>query len=188
MIGDTLIEHALGGAVAACAGNRHPQQVPHGLYPCRDGEWISLAVATDAAWRELAAAMGLTQSAAFGTLAARQANEAELDRIVAAWTAPQDARELAAALQARGIAAAKCLNSVDLVADAHLQARGLYVDVTDGEGRTKATVGPSWKMTRPAAIRDAAPALGQHNAQVLGGILGLSGEEQHRLAAAGVVR
>jgi len=191
MIGDALLAHAMNGALPASAGNRHPEQAPHGVYPCRDSEWLSLAVPCEAAWRALAGAMEqplLAQHPSFSSLALRKANEVELDRIVAQWTASQDARELAASLQRRGIAAARSLSSVDLVSDSHLQARGLYVEVGDEQGNRKATVGPSWKMSRPAAIGDAAPRLGQHNAQVLGGILGLSAQEQQRLADAGVAR
>lgn len=191
MIGDSLLAHAMNGLVPQSAGNRHPEQAPHGVYPCRDGEWLSLAVPSESCWHALAEAMAQPQLArhpCFCGLAQRKANEAELDRRIAQWTAQHDARELAAGLQRRGIAAARSLSSVDLVSDAHLQARGLYREVRDEQGSGKATVGPSWKMSRPAAIADAAPRLGQHNAQVLGGILGLSAQEQQRLAAAGIAR
>jgi crotonobetainyl-CoA:carnitine CoA-transferase CaiB-like acyl-CoA transferase len=49
-------------------------------------------------------------------------------------------------------------------------------------------VGPAWKMSRAAAINDGAPRLGEHNGYVLGEILGLSAEEQQRLAEAGITR
>jgi crotonobetainyl-CoA:carnitine CoA-transferase CaiB-like acyl-CoA transferase len=181
----------MNGAMPESSGNHHPQQAPHGVYPCRDGEWLSLAVSSETAWQSLTEAMAMPQLAqhpAYSSLEQRKANEAELDRLIAQWTAHCDARVLAALLQTRGIAAAKSLSSVDLVSDTHLQSRGLYVEVSDDQGNSKATVGPSWKMSRPAAIRDAAPRLGQHNSQVLGGILGLSPQEQQRLAAAGIAR
>jgi crotonobetainyl-CoA:carnitine CoA-transferase CaiB-like acyl-CoA transferase len=178
MIGDELLAYAMNGVMPASAGNRHPGQAPHGVYPCRDGEWLALAVLSDSTWRSLAEVMNRPE------LAQRKPGAAELDRIVAGWTAQHDAGELAAALQKRGIAATRSLSSVDLVSDLHLQARGLYPELSDG----KPTVGPAWKMSRPAQVRDAAPRLGQHNAEVLGGILGLPAPEQQRLAAAGVVR
>jgi hypothetical protein len=43
-------------------------------------------------------------------------------------------------------------------------------------------------MSRGATITDAAPRLGEHNAYVFGEILGLSPEEQQRLATTGVAR
>jgi crotonobetainyl-CoA:carnitine CoA-transferase CaiB-like acyl-CoA transferase len=43
-------------------------------------------------------------------------------------------------------------------------------------------------MSRDAAIRDAAPRLGEHNGYVLGEILGLSVAEQQKLSDAGITR
>jgi crotonobetainyl-CoA:carnitine CoA-transferase CaiB-like acyl-CoA transferase len=60
--------------------------------------------------------------------------------------------------------------------------------VTVPDGHTKSFVGPSWKLTRGAAITDVAPRLGDHTAYVLGVILGLSADEQQKLAGAGITR
>lgn len=190
MIGDELIGHAMGQVLRA-DGNRHPDMAPHGVYPCRDGEWISLAAATDAAWAALAGAMeqpALATDARFADLPARKAHESELDALIGAWTARRDAAQATAWLQRHGIAAAKSQSSVDLVSDPHLWARGFYRELRQPDGSSKLTVGPSWKMTREAAIEDGAPHLGQHNAYVFGEILGLDAEEQSRLAATGVAR
>jgi crotonobetainyl-CoA:carnitine CoA-transferase CaiB-like acyl-CoA transferase len=91
-------------------------------------------------------------------------------------------------LQARGVAAAKSQSSMDLIADAHLWERGFFVEVKDSAGQSRPVVGPSWRMSRGAAITDAAPRLGEHNAYVLGDILGLSSTEQQKLAEAGITR
>ena len=91
-------------------------------------------------------------------------------------------------MQKRGIAAAKSQNSIDLTSDQHLWAREFYRTVTDGAGQTRPIGGPAWKMSPAAAITGAAPRLGEHNSYVLGEILGLSAEEQQRLAEAGITR
>jgi crotonobetainyl-CoA:carnitine CoA-transferase CaiB-like acyl-CoA transferase len=191
MIGDAMMAHALGGGAPQCDGNRHPGMAPHGVYPCLGGEWISIAAASEEAWHALAGAMGRPELAAhshFRSLSARKAHEAELDQLLSAWTAGQGARELAAALQQRGVAAAKSQNSMDLVADPQLWSRGFFRELRDSAGQTKLAAGPSWRMSREAAIVDAAPRLGQHNAQVLGDILGLTAEQQRELEEAGVTR
>lgn len=191
MIGDTVMESLLKGTVPLGRGNRHPDMAPHGVYPCREGEWISIAAAGDADWARLCEAMGqpgLAQDTRFRDLAARKAAEDELDRRLAAWTAGRDAAGLAAELQGRGLAAARSQSSVDLVADPHLWGNGFFREVHTSEGETRSIVGPSWKMTREAAIGAAAPRLGEHNAYVLGEILGLSPERQRELAEAGVAR
>jgi crotonobetainyl-CoA:carnitine CoA-transferase CaiB-like acyl-CoA transferase len=191
MIGDAIMDFTLNGRVQVCDDNRHPDMAPHGAYPCRGGDWISIAVSSDKGWKELADAMGqpaLAEHPHFKSHADRKANETELDRLVAQWTAGHDARELAASLQKRGIAAAKSQNSIDLTSDQHLWAREFYHTVSDGAGQTRPIVGPGWKMSHAAAITDGAPRLGEHNAYVLGEILGLPAEEQQRLAEAGITR
>jgi len=190
MIGDIFMDYSLNGKIAQCDGNRHADMAPHGLYPCSDEDWISIAVPHEAAWRGLCAAMALPALAddpRFCSLAARKENEAALDQLLADWTRGQDAKDLATALQQCGVAAAKSANSIDLVADDHLWARNFYLHVTDGAGETKATIGPAWHLTDSAAIADGAPRLGEHNDYVFGKILGLPAEEQERLTQSGVI-
>ncbi len=191
MIGDSLMDFALNGAIAACDGNRHAEMAPHGAYACRNGEWVSIAVASDDQWRALVDAMGqpgLVDHPSFCSLAARRTHGSELDSLVAAWTATRDAQELACDLQQRGIAASRSQSSLDLVSDPHLWSRGFYQEVTDSAGQAKTTTGPSWKMSRAAKVSSGAPRLGEHNAYVLGDILGLSAAEQRALTAAGITR
>jgi len=187
MIGDTIMDYALNGAVHECAGNQHPEMAPHGAYPCREGEWIAIAIASEEAWQALADAMG-TNDPRFRSLAGRKSHERDLDAQLSAWTARHDAGELAAALQQRGIAAAKSQNSIDLVADGHLWSRGFFREVADGAGQARTVVGPSWTMSDEASITQAAPRLGEHNGYVFGEILGLSAAEQQRLSEAGITR
>jgi crotonobetainyl-CoA:carnitine CoA-transferase CaiB-like acyl-CoA transferase len=190
-IGDTLMQSLLGGGAPLGQGNRNPGMAPHGVYPCREDEWISIAVPSDAAWAALCQAMGqpgLAQDPHYRTLAGRKAAEDELDGLLAAWTVRREAAELVTELQGGGVAAAKSQSSVDLVADPHLWVNGFFREVQTRQGESRNIVGPSWKMTREAAITDAAPRLGEHNAYVLGDILGLSGERQRELAEAGITR
>ena len=191
MIGDTLMDFTLNGLVRECDGSRHPEMAPHGTYPCTDGEWISIAVASDREWRALAGCMGRSELAghpSYNPLAGRKAHETELDQLLARWTAEHSAVELVTALQRLGVAAAKSQSSLDMIADPNLWAQGFYREVNDQAGMTKTTLGPGWKMSREADICRAAPRLGEHNGYVLGDILGLSEERQRELAAAGITR
>jgi crotonobetainyl-CoA:carnitine CoA-transferase CaiB-like acyl-CoA transferase len=191
MIGDAIMNFTMNGVLETAKGARHPEMAPHGVYPCGDGEWLSLAVSSDTGFAGLAEAMGqpgLAEDTRFKTLAARKANEDELDRLIAAWTAGRDPGVLTIELQKRGVAAAKSQNTVDIVADANLWGRGFFPEVALADGTMRPILGPSWKITRGAEITIGAPRLGEHNAYVLGDILGLSAEEQERLTQAGVTR
>ncbi len=191
MIGDVIMDFTLNGVLREADGHRHPEMAPHGVYPCRDTEWISIAVSSDAAWKALAAHLEKTTGqvglhARYPDLATRKQHEAEIERVLAEWTREQDAAALMQTLQQLGIAAAKSQSSVDLVADPHLWARGFYRTLDGSSPST--TVGPSWAMSREAAIEQPAPRLGEHNAYVFGEVLGLDAPTQQALADAGVIR
>jgi crotonobetainyl-CoA:carnitine CoA-transferase CaiB-like acyl-CoA transferase len=94
---------------------------------------------------------------------------------------------LQSTLQAAGIAAAKSLNTIDLVADRELWDGGFFPSITDCSGEARSIIGPAWTMSRPAALNRGAPALGEDNAYVLGDLLGLSNEEQEQLAKDGIM-
>lgn len=189
MIGDTVMDYTVNGAATRCDGNRHREMAPHGAFPCREGGWISLAITTDEQWRRLAGAIGgkaLASDARFATLDARQRNLEELDALISQWTASQDVGQLETELQALGIAAARSLNTVDLVADPDLWGSGYFHTVTDFRGEERPIMGPSWYMSDAATLNRGAPRLGQDNDYVLGDLLGLSDDERRRLVESGV--
>lgn len=196
MIGDAVMAYTLNSEIAHNDGNRHTEMAPHGVYPCRDGDWLCLAVASDAAWQALAALIdsaqadepSLAEDPALRQLAGRQAHADHLQQRLVRWTQTQPVHELVEQLQARGIAANKSLSSLDLIADSNLWNRGFYQEVSNSRGHTRSILGPAWKMSRMARVTQDAPDLGEHNGYVLGEILGLSPERQAELAEAGITR
>jgi len=191
MIGDTLMDFSLNGRIHQCDGNRHAEMAPHGIYPCQNGEWLCIAVASDEQWRSFAQLMGCTElgeGKRFASRAARKANEEELNQLIVDWSSMQVALDAVANLQAEGIAAVKSQSSLDMIADPHLWERGFYREVTDCTGQSKSTLGPAWQMDRAAEICRAAPQLGEHNRYVSGEILGISIEEQEQLESSGVIK
>jgi crotonobetainyl-CoA:carnitine CoA-transferase CaiB-like acyl-CoA transferase len=195
LLGVEWMRFSAEGSLARNA-NRNPNYCPHGVYPALgEDRWIAIAVEDDAGFAGLAALMGrpeFTADARFAGRAARKANEDALDEIVRAWTAAQDGWALADALQARGIAAAKVELLDDLLErDPQLAHRGhyrQYVQPTDPD--TVLTVDREAiefvGVERPV-IR--APALGEHNAEVLSRPpLSLTPADVEALIAAGVVR
>jgi crotonobetainyl-CoA:carnitine CoA-transferase CaiB-like acyl-CoA transferase len=191
MIGDAIMDFTVNAIVARADSNHHAEMSPHGAYPCRNGEWIAIAVKSDAEWARLAEAIGapaLADDPRFATLAMRHENESELDEIVSAWSRGHDAASLAALLQARGIAATKSLSTVDLVAEPHLWDSGFFPLVTDCLGAQRPIIGPSWTMTDAAKLNYGAPKLGQDNSYVFGELLGLSDAEQAAMAESGIAR
>ena len=173
-------------------GNRHPELVPHGAFPCRDGEWVVVAAQDDAAWAALARRIGRpdwAEDPALATATGRRSREAELEEAVAAWTRGHDAGAAMAGLQAAGVAAGAVLWPSALKRDPHLAARGFwqrierpFVGAHDQPSAPFREAGQG-----PYAVRRPAPTLGQDNAAVLGGLLGLGEADMRRLEAGQVI-
>ena len=167
-------------------GNRSPRHAPHGVYPCAgDDEWITIAVQSQAQWRAFAQHAGVT---GFGDVADRLARVDALDRAVAEFTSGQVAEILAAELQALGVPAAHTASSLELASDPHLAARRFWKMMTRAVvGELPHPAAPYRVGEEPFDIDAPAPTLGQHNRDVLGGLLGLTGAEIAELERDGVI-
>ena len=92
------------------------------------------------------------------------------------------------ALQAAGIAAGAVRSPFVLQDDPHLKARNFWHHLD------RPFTGLHWQSS-PAfregpdsyKVRMVAPTLGQHNSEILGGMLGLSEDDLARLAAADII-
>lgn len=174
--GDCLLEHAVTGKPLTPNGNYHHDMCPHGCYPCADGAWISVAVATDAEWGALCDVLdapALSGDGRYATRDARHRHTDALDADLGRLTRGHDAERLAARLRAAGVPAAKSATVPDVIGDQRLWDRELYRFVTDHREGQRPIVGPSWRMTRrPARITRGAPNLGEDTDYVLREILG----------------
>lgn len=175
MIGDCLLEQSLTGRRLGLSGNRHPDMCPHGCYPCAEGGWITVAVATDAEWLRLCEALDaatLGDDPRYATGDSRHRHADALDADLARLTRDRDAERLARCLRAAGVPAAKSATSVDVIGDQRLWDRELYRFVTDHREGQRPVLGPSWRMARnPARIERGAPDLGEDTDYVLHEIL-----------------
>ena len=188
LVGDSLFSWSVTGEVPQADGNFHPEMAPHGTYPCADGEWIAIAVASDAEWQDLRAALALPDDPANATLAGRLANRHALDAQLAAATAGEAAAPLAERLREAGVNAFRSQSSLDLCADGFLWAREAFRMVSDHRNGTRPIIGPSWRMEPDAAtVTRGAPLLGEDNAYVYRELLGLSEAEMDGFIARKVI-
>jgi crotonobetainyl-CoA:carnitine CoA-transferase CaiB-like acyl-CoA transferase len=192
MVAPWLIEQSVFGSLQPRRGNRHPRQVPHGCFRCGgEDAWIFIAVVDDAMWQRLCSVIGRADLAADATLATaegRRAREDMLEQAIEAWTRERDADAAMLQLQAAGVAAGVARSPYDLAGDPHLAARGYWqtVDRPYCGPHVQPSL-PFRESDRPYAVRHAAPTLGEHNALVLGELLGLSAEELAWLEAEGII-
>jgi crotonobetainyl-CoA:carnitine CoA-transferase CaiB-like acyl-CoA transferase len=188
--GDALLQYTAGLGVRRRTGNRHMRIAPHGIYEARDGHWLTVSAADEAAWCRLARHIGrpeLIDDPRFASMAARKANEQELDRILGDWVRTQDAEAAAVALRGRGISAAPVHDKLEIQHDEHLRERGFIVDIEHPEAGRWPQVGIPWRLSRTTAeITRPSPRLGQHSREVLAEFLCVSEAEYDDLVAEGV--
>jgi crotonobetainyl-CoA:carnitine CoA-transferase CaiB-like acyl-CoA transferase len=187
-----LLDYTVNGRIPGRSGNRDRDAVPHGAFPARgDDAWVTIAVGDEAQWAALCDVMrrpDLVGDPRFVTAAARRANEATLDAVIGAWTAPQDAHATSAALQAHGVPAYAVQNSADLLRDPQLLARGHFRAIEHPTNGPTTVEGSRFILSRtPAEIRGPAPTYGADNERVLRDVLGYDDERITALVAAGAL-
>lgn len=180
LMGPAFTDFVFNNRVAGPIGNKHPQNAaaPHGVFPCHgDDRWIAIAVHDDAEWKGLVGAMDIPAWAAnakYASATGRIEHIDELHEQLAQWTAQFNDYQLAARLQAAGVAATPVLNIGDLLHDPHWQARGTFVEVDHPLGFKETVYGHYVKTASDAAPLATGPAMGQDNEFVFKEIVGMS--------------
>jgi formyl-CoA transferase len=165
---------------------------PSSIFMSKDGKWIVIAANADNVFRRLCQAMGMPELAddeRFSTHLARGDNQDEIEGIVADWAAERDAAEIDRILNENGVICGPVYTIADIFEDEHFWAREMllkHVDPEFGEYIGPGIV-PKFSET-PGEVRWSATwAEGSHNAEVYGGLLGLSDDEIAALKEEGVL-
>ncbi|MCA1644664.1 MAG: CoA transferase [Chloroflexi bacterium] len=168
-----------------------PRLAPFGVYPAADGYVVICAPG----YRLLPALLGVMQRTdllddpRFSTQAGRLSNSEYVDAVVGEWTATLPKAEIAARLNAAGVAAAEVREPRVAIRDARVVARGetyklrhpVYGDVDDVYGPGV----PIGFSAASAELDPITPWLGEHNDEVYGDLLGYSRERVDQLKAEG---
>ena len=187
-----ITAHSIDGSAPAKYGNRHPDFVPHGCFPCAGSDnWIVIAVSSDAMWPKLSKVLGRTDWAAdeaLKTAAGRRGIENEIEAAIVRWTSTQAPDDAMNALQAAGVASGVARLPIELLQDPQLQARGFIQQIDRAFiGRHPQPSMPFRETDKPFEIRFPPPTLGEHNREILAGMLGLSDAEIDQLARDGII-
>lgn len=164
---------------------------PAGTYETKDGKFVVLVCSTDSTFNRLAQAMERTdmlEDPRFYTNSQRLKHDEEVQKIVSSWIKQHTQKELLEKLDAFGVPVSPIYTIEDIFNDPHYKARENIVEVEHPRlGKIKIPgVVPKFSRT-PGAIRHRAPDLGEHNEEILGGMLGLSQEELAELKEKGVI-
>ena len=179
------------GLVRERSGTATANVVPHNHYPTRDGRWVAIACTTDRIFERLAEAMGRGEMGGdprYSTGAARVENRDEVDAAVSAWTRTLDMEDLVWELDEREVPVSPINSIADIFRDPHFEARGSIVEVDDPVlGPTKMPGVVPRLSDSPGRVERLAPALGEHNEEVYGELLGLAAPDLAALSDQGVI-
>ncbi len=178
------------GVVREPSGSTLTGIVPSNTYRCGDGKFIIIGGNGDSIFRRLMQAIGRPELGEDERLAhndGRVAHEAEIDAVLAAWTAARDSAAALAVLEEARVPCGPIYSVRDMFDDEHFYARGLFEQVEingkplkipaiaprlgDGAGRTRWPGGD----------------LGSHNDEIYRQWLGLDDEELRSLRGDGVI-
>ena len=161
---------------------------PRGAYRCADGGWVSLSGSTDSMARRVFEAIGrpeLIEDPRFSTNAARLAHDDEVEAMLRDVIGSMDREAALALFRARGVTVGPILDAASLLRDAHVAARGVYVEEAQS-GTVMHAVTPRLEGT-PGGLRRVAPRCGEHSAEILGE-LGAGADAVAALAAKRAIR
>ncbi|HLY24234.1 MAG TPA: CoA transferase [bacterium] len=191
LLDDLLAAYQKLGHVAERHGTGLPGVAPSSIYPTRDGQYIVIGANNNNVFRRLATLMGREDWLADPGLAndqGRGGRQAELDAAVGAWTAQHDLGALNELLAAHGVPAGPVYDIAGVAADPQFRFRGAIAEVDDPDVGPLALPGVVPVMSRtPGHIAWAGARQGQHNAEVYGEVLGLSGRDVEALRDRGVI-
>ena len=160
--------------------------------PTKDGEVTLTTAGTGGrpmeAWSEFLEEPRLLDPK-FATRPSRLENWEELHILVAPKLALWNNLDLMHETMARGLVIGLVQNPQQVVDSPHLAERGYFVEIDHPEAGNLKYPSPGFLMDEenPMEGSKAAPALGEHNSEILGGELGLSDEELGQLRASQII-
>jgi crotonobetainyl-CoA:carnitine CoA-transferase CaiB-like acyl-CoA transferase len=167
--------------------------LPLGSYPCKDG-YVFLTIFPNF-WKGFTEMVGqpeLQSDPRFTEPGAlfNPERRADIDLIIYPWLGERTRAEVQAAAQAAHVPGTAIQTAADLLEDPHLEARAFWTQIAHPVAGALPHTGAPFRLgegqLEVAAWRPA-PLLGQHNAAILGGELGMSAAELALLRAWNVI-
>jgi crotonobetainyl-CoA:carnitine CoA-transferase CaiB-like acyl-CoA transferase len=189
---EAIIEYTAHGRILERQGNRSFDAAPQGLYRCRGPEqWLALSIATDEQWARLKGILDRPNWATdpmLDTESGRRQAHDEIDRQLGDWAIQHDVEDLVKILVEAGVPAGSARDPRYAPSHPQFEARGLFEEVChDVVGPYSVCVVPFRSSNVASWSRRAAPMLGEHNREILQGLLGVADDEFNELLEAGLI-
>jgi formyl-CoA transferase len=188
----SLRDHQRLGHAVPRQGNQLGQAVPGTTYPCHPGganDYVYIYVQQQM-WQAFLEVIGrpeLQDDPKYNTPEARWEHRHELQTIITSWTQQHTKYEIMRRLGEAGVPCGACQDTAEVLADPHLRAREMILDI-DYPGRgTYQTVGCPVKLSKSPAHVVRPPQLGEHTETILTKLCGTTPEDLQRLRQQGVI-
>ena len=162
---------------------------PSGMYPCKDG-WILIAAGDQHHWPRVCASLGKPEwrdDPRFTTRRERSKHIPVVKQAVSELLADMTMKDAIAHFTHHDVTAAPVNNIAQAAKDPHPWERRVLVEVPDFLAGSIAVSGDFWHFSRTPAVIGTTPEVGEHNEDVLSGLLGYSADEVAKLYAEGVI-
>jgi succinyl-CoA:(S)-malate CoA-transferase subunit B len=179
------------GFIRQRMGAAAPNVCPHSHYQTGDGRWIAIACTNDKIFARMARLAGRPEVAGdgiYGTIAQREKQRPAVDGLVADWAKKHTQHEAVQLCDAAEVPCGIVASVDEIFLDPHYAARGNIARVSDPRAGDLAVPNVVPRLTgTPGGIDSLGPGLGQHNAEVYGGLLGMTAADLRSLEAEGVI-
>lgn len=180
------------GTIIRGTGSKHPTNCPYGAYHAKDGMFM-IGCGKNEMWCKLCENIlgkpELGTDPRFDSIANRVAHKKEIEALLEGWSREHSTTEVVDALLANGIPAGPLLSIKELAEDPHFNdVRGMFPTMQQpGVGDFRVTAMPIKFSETPPTITRHAPALGEHNEEVYGQMLGYTPEQVAQLKEQGII-
>ena len=185
-------EYEVSNGIRPQLGNAHYYVAPYDAYKAKDG-YFFLGVVGDSLWRRFLKLMGREELASdprFQTdyERARPENRQFFTDWLNEWAAEKTLDEVVNQFNAAGVPCGPVNTIPEVVADPHIRARQMLVEVEHpGVGKIPLLGIPIKLSKTPGRIKTIAPKVGEHNEEVYCGLLGYTYQELTQLEEKGVI-
>ncbi|OBF94341.1 cag pathogenicity island protein [Mycobacterium sp. 852014-52450_SCH5900713] len=189
---EQVVEFTACGNLISRLGNRSRDAAPQGLYQCAGTErWLAISIATDEQWRLLKSALcepDWANDPALDTHEGRVRAHDVIDKHLELWAGHHDSSAAAELLVKHGVPAADLVDARIGSMHPQLAARGFFESLDHPiVGRHHVPAIPFKYRSVDKWYRSTAPTLGQHNASILGDLLGVDAASIAALTEKGVI-
>src|SRR6266704_590367 len=162
---------------------------PSGMYPCKDG-WVLISAGDQHHWARVCGALGKPEwekDPRFTTRRERSKHAEAINEAMREVMGTMTMKDAISHFTRYDVVAAPVNTIAQAAQDPHPWERRAMVEVPDFLAGSIAVSGDFWHFSRTPAVVGSTPNVGEHNEDVLGGLLGYSKDEIAKLYANDVI-